>query len=195
MTEETTKFHVIGVDPDTFNTGIAMLSAEMPGRTLERIRVERVFAGEAKGRQIRSRIVQLLDTIDEGLCEMTNELGMHIIPDLVVVEGQAFRPGDPRPDNIVQLGVTQGIAMGIGRLVGKRVEMPLPVTWKGTQDKADHQKKLLAKLGLATDLDEVPGAERLNKTSRKQVVDGIGLALWGLELLAREERKNRMLNR
>jgi len=192
---ETTKFHVIGVDPDTFNTGIALLSAEMPGRELEHIRIERVFAAEAKGRQIRSRITQLLDSIDDGLCEMTNWLGQHIIPDLVVVEGQAFRPGDPRPDNIVQLGVTQGVAMGIGRLVGKRVEMPLPVTWKGTQDKADHQKKLLKKLGISADLDEIPGAEPLNKTSRKQVVDGIGLALWGLELLAREERKNRMLNR
>lgn len=185
-----TNFTVMGVDPDTFNTGIAVVSGRVPlrGRELENVRVERVHAASAKGRQIRSRLVDMLDAILAGM-----ESLLVPDPDLVVVEGQAFRPNDPRPDDIVQLAVVQGIAAGIGWTISSEVMMPLPVSWKGTVDKVEHQRRVLRDLGLAEDLDEVPGAATLNKTSRRQVVDGIGLAVWGLEQLAHRERRARIL--
>lgn len=192
---EDQKIYCIGIDPDTFNTGIALMSATVPerGRELEHVFVERVFNAQANGRQIRSRIVQLLDTIDEGMCEMTDWLGHSVIPDLIVVEWQGFRPGDPRPDDIVQLNGVAGIAAGIGRLVGKNVKMPLPVQWKGTVEKKKHQALVLKQLDLDPELDEVAGAAKLNKTNRDHVVTGIGLAHWGLEELAKQIRKERML--
>lgn len=187
-----TDFVVIGVDPDTFSTGIAMLSGRLRDREID-IRIERVAVAAAKHRQIRSRLVQLLDSIDDGLCEMINSLDQSIVPDLVVVEGQAFRPGDPRPDDIVQLAVAQGMAAGVGKIVGREVLMPLPVQWKGTVAKADHQARLLRDLGLDAGLDEVPGAAPLSKVQRGHVIDAIGLARWGLEEMAKRERKARML--
>lgn len=196
------RFVAIGVDPDTFATGLALVSCALPpgADAPHGITVEQVAVAAAEGPDARARLVHMASALQDQIESMVGSAGHDV--DIIVVEGQAARPGDKRPDDIVQLAVVQGIAMGALRAeLDATMVAPLPVQWKGTRTKKAHQADLLKCLGLCAELKGIPGSERGEGQTAKQaakqrghVVDAIGLAVWGLEQLATRERMARFLS-
>ena len=190
------RFVAIGVDPDTFATGLALVSCALPqgagepqGLTVEMVRV-----AEAEGPDARARLMHMAPAVSDAMYLLIDEANYSL--EACVVEGQAHRPGDKRPDDIVQLAVVQGMAASAlcAHLDSScALSMPLPVQWKGSLKKRKHQALVLKQLGLADDLPGVPGAEGLTDKQRGHVVDAIGLAVWGLERLVVKERATRFL--
>lgn len=195
-----TRLSALGVDPDSKATGVAVVTGSLDlaaAPELSRIKVAHVACAEVEGMDARRRLPLM---VQHAYQEVTICLEATDGVDAIVVEGMAHRRNDPRPDNIVQLGVVQGITAGVAaarniEVHGRchEVMMPLPVDWKGTIAKPKHQAELLRRLGLTADLSRVPGATLVVAQDRTHVIDAIGLALWGLERLAFEEKKLRIL--
>lgn len=179
----------MGIDPDTLRTGMAVVT----GQLNETPRVIWVASADVSGSAslgARARHSSMAERIWQHVLKAPDA-------DLVVVEGQAHRRGDPRPDDIVQLGVVQGIAAGVAYQNcdgAQDLYMPLPTQWKGTsRKKKQYQEHLLQTLSLDEELSGVPGAEDMNPVQRGHVVDAIGLAVWGFSQRAFEIKKKRML--
>ena len=195
------RFYALGVDPDTKATGLALATCTLPLREVapQEIEIKLVASATAEGMDARRRLPPMAKALRESIADLVDHLSPAL--DMIVVEGVAHRKNDPRPDNIIQLGVVQGLAMGAalifegetGPISDPQLRMPLPVEWKGTMGKADHHALLLRRMHLKKTLKGVPGAEDMKPAHRIHVIDAIGLAVWGLEQLVFEERKMRVL--
>lgn len=153
----------IGIDPDTKDTGIALVE---DGEVL------RVGVASARG-SIENRLLRMAGRIEwVTQCEMGP-----IVPDRAVIENQNIRPTDKRPNDILKLAIVVGQAMGA--CCGVKTYIPLPVQWKGSVPKAIHQKRILRQANLTADLKGVPGTDGMTDTQKGHVIDAIGLALWG----------------
>lgn len=172
---------VLGIDPDTKNTGWALATSD---------RVLRVGTIKSKEQMLRSTAV-FLDAL-------FSELGSKGI-DLVVVEGQWIYPHSPvRPNDILLLGQTGGGILGqaIALCPGIRTMFPKPEEWKGQRPKKIHQASVYGHYGIqhspapgysypsgCAKAAAIKGASRLNRGDWKHVGDAVGLALYGALLL------------
>lgn len=164
----------IGIDPDTKNTGIALVEHGM---------VTWVGTASAKGSIVQYRLVGMgvaiatqIDRLHECLC---------VNPSMIAIEWQMLRPtGEKNPNDILNLTGVAGMCVSacLSRFwTDPDYFTPVPVQWKGSVPKTIHQKRILGKVGLTADLKGVRGAEEMTKTQKGHCIDAIGLALWAAE--------------
>ena len=154
----------LGVDPDVNHTGLCLIR---DGDVRSAVIVKPTTApilGDLRYR-MAAALARELDYVFANFA-----------PDLVVIEWQAIRPSDPRPNDILELCSIAGIVLGLCARRGVPVERPFPVNWKGSVPKAIHQKRILAAAGLTTDSVAFKG---IPKGMLNHVVDALGLAIWG----------------
>lgn len=172
---------VLGIDPDLHHAGVALVE---DGRKLLAVRCPQVsshFRGSAA-------VVQMALSMEVALAEILSEYGH---PDFAVVEGQeSYLGAKVRPQDLIHLAQAAGSAAGLVRaLAGCRIELPRPVTWKGSIPKDVHQKRVLRALGIPYEPGSKPtrilklpsgvGFESIKKSHLTHVIDAIGLAVWG----------------
>jgi hypothetical protein len=159
----------VGIDPDTSATGVAIVMTE--GTKIEDVEA---WVVRAKGRKAEDRVMGMA----WGLAELLPRLLK--VAHVVVVEWQAIRPTDRRPNDILNLAAVAGMAMGIAHCAHLREPIilnPLPVRWKGSIPKDVHQRRILSESGLSLDSPAFCG---IIPSLRTHAVDAVGLALWGL---------------
>lgn len=130
---------------------------------------------------------------------------------VVVVEGQEiYRGKTQNPQDIVYLAAVAGALMQAAALrwPSAMVDYPSPKQWKGSVPKRIHQARVLTKLGIEYDAVGtktagycVPrawpnakpiGADKLNKSNWKHVVDAIGLSVFGHTIKEQRSRFARL---
>lgn len=154
----------VGIDPDVNHTGICVIAdGEVVEAQLVIPDTPILCGGDLRYRMARALSIEIEFLIKD------------FRPELVVIEWQAIRPSDPRPNNILELCVVGGMALALAAREGIPVERPLPVNWKGSVEKKIHQRRIMAAYGSTPDkiFPDIPKA-KLN-----HVVDALGLAMWG----------------
>lgn len=166
----------LGIDPDTKNTGLALVEAHDCAPIGIGFRVLHVAVASAKGATVQDRLVRL--AYEMGLSLETALAGYDV--DRVAIEWQKLRPrGERNPNSIVDLNGVAGMCVqACVSFMVSDVLTPIPADWKGQVPKDIHQKRILSQVDLTADLEGVPGADSLTKTQKGHVIDAIGLALW-----------------
>jgi Holliday junction resolvasome RuvABC endonuclease subunit len=170
----------LGIDPDTKNTGIAIVSCGAAPKVLY-VATAKVKASLPVERRIRE-LVGVIAT--ELLLAPTTPV------ERVIVEGQRIYPrGKARPNDLIHLAQVAGIAVAQASLVYPLAALwiPEPAQWKGTVEKAALQRRILKRIGLTEKLEGVNGVQGMTKTQRGHVIDAIGLALWANTIPARSK--------
>lgn len=165
----------LGIDPDTKNTGIAVVVARR--ETLMRSTYEVIFAGtaDAKGKLVQDRLALMAASLGSVCFEIQ---GKHLI-EVAVVEWQRLRPNrEKNPNSILDLTGIAGMAVAACEWhFSGPILTPIPSDWKGQVSKEEHQKRILKRVNLG----RWCGYKDLNKTQQGHVIDAIGLAIWGHE--------------
>ena len=92
----------------------------------------------------------------------------HVSPDVLIVERPRVYPqGKGDPNDLITLALTAGRYLERWASA-PRILTPFPHDWKGSVPKPIHNKRILSRVGL------VEGADH-------NMIDAIGLALWGHE--------------
>ena len=154
----------MGIDPDVNHTGVCVIA---DGVVVEAQLI--VPDKDSVYGDLRYRMAQALATELDYLIEEFH-------PDLCVVEWQAIRPSDPRPNDILELCTVAGMCVALCARESVPVERPLPVAWKGSVPKKIHQKRILVAAG-ANDKDDCWAG--IPKGKLNHVIDALGLAMWG----------------
>lgn len=180
----------LGIDPDTFNTGIALVEATDPTKASKaKFKVRHVAVAAVDRRlSVQRRILNMRNQIEYELWLMDH--GDYV--DRTCVEGQVHYPKSKvRPNDLIHLAQVAGMAgMAAGYVVeGSSDDLwfPEPAEWKGQAKKAPHQKQILQTVELNADLEGVTGASRLNTIQLGHVIDAIGLAVWVAQQPARRK--------
>lgn len=175
----------LGLDPDTHNCPLAMLSEERPSMGADwskepietvrgwlTVRVYRVLAKLTAERAGLAMIEQIRAfNWGVGIFEKAT----------LAVEMQHFAPGQKaRPQDIARLTLISGAALGA--ILADRYLAPLPVQWKGSVPKKIHHARIARHLGweLRDGVPADPAVRALceRETDWKHALDAIGLALW-----------------
>lgn len=119
--------------------------------------------------------------------------------DVFVVENQqAYGRGKADPNDLISLAHVAGAAVGAATWRAKEVHFPLPKEWKKGIPKGAHQARVLDQLGWSYEFDgpkrpvkNVQIPEEVDRPKHgipdehmSEVVDAIGLALWGVSRAA-----------
>lgn len=152
----------IGIDPDVNHTGVCVIR---DGVVVE---AQLIVPAEMPGFDLRWRMAKALAIELDYLIE-------EFQPDLCVIEWQAIRPSDPRPNDILELCTVGGMALLACAREDIAVERPLPVAWKGSVPKKIHQKRIMDAYGDTADNT----FDYIAKAKVNHVVDALGLAMWG----------------
>lgn len=187
-------FAVLGIDPDTHNTGLAFLR-------------QTPLIGTDRRVDVRVARVPKDVTGFEAAVRMAHEVDWELSRDrlplccLIVVEGQdLYRGGEHATKNaesIVRLAFAAGGVASVARrhCGSPHVMVPSPQEWKGSVDKQAHQghtyrrmgwefeKRGTGKSGYAVPINPDVRGE-INPGDWKHVGDALGLALWGLEQIS-----------
>ena len=175
----------LGIDPDTKNTGIALVRATDP-TLASRAKFEVLRVGVAivdAKLPVAQRLIEMSQSIGFTLWLLSTEMmGYH----RVVVEGQDAYAGSKqhkRPNDLIHLATVSGMAAGIAQEAFKVFKaadlwIPKPAEWKGQVEKKAFQRRILASVGLTEKLEGIPGAAGMTATQRGHVIDAIGLAVW-----------------
>lgn len=183
----------LGIDPDTKNTGLAIVRA-FPMGTFKVIYVATAPVKASLPVQDRIRLMGL--AIEEALMKFPCDVGVgEPLIDLVTriaVEGQRVYPqGKVRPQDLIHLAQVAGMAAAIAqqdfRLGSVCLWIPEPVQWKGSVEKKVMQRRILARVDLTEKLEGVEGAAGMTKVQKGHVIDAIGLAMWVTTIPARKE--------
>lgn len=153
----------LGIDPGVSNTGVCVIS---DGVIVE---AQLVVPNKNGTGDLRYRMARALDAEIHYLLEEFH-------PELCVIEWQAIRPSDPRPNDILELCSVGGMALLACAREDVPTERPLPVNWKGSVEKKIHQTRILTAAGLTT---SSPVWDGIPKAKLNNVVDALGLAMWG----------------
>jgi len=160
----------LGVDPDTFNTGLALVEAP---RTLLWVGVAQV----PRTLPVEKRIIQMASAI-EGVFAL--ELAEADVPIArICVEGQKHYPRSrTRPNDLIHLAQVAGAALSpaVFRWPSADAWVPYPQDWKGTVKKEVMHRRIMSKVHNST--DRLAGVK---PSHRSHVIDAIGLALWALK--------------
>lgn len=164
----------LGIDPDTKNTGIAIVSCDAVP--------EVIYFATVKVKAslpVETRILHL----SRAIAMQLRDLPYGIPVEHIVVEGQRVYPRSKvRPQDLIHLAQVAGLAAAHAQQAYPLATLciPEPRVWKGTVEKGAMQRRILKRVGLTDSLEGVDGVEKMTKTQRGHVVDAIGLALWGL---------------
>ncbi len=154
---------ILGVDPGTTATGVALLRDGKP--TLLRV-------VHVRGARVEDRI--------EGMCRRTRHAIQGLVDteriDTFVVEWQAIRPTDNRPNDILNLAIVLGAVMSVEFSPFTKIHCPLPVSWKGSVHGDVTVQRILGHFG---EIDEGVWGDTL-PSLQHNAVDALGLALWGV---------------
>ena len=158
---------VLGIDPDVNNTGVCVVDE---GKMVAHYLVVPESGREEK----RVRMAHALSLCLKSIMDT-------FYPNRVVIEWQGIRPGDPRPNDILELCCIGAACLGMVSpdkfaLFPLDILTPLPVQWKGSVSKKIHQPKILTCAGLTLD-----AFSHLPKGKVNHVVDALGLAIWGTQ--------------
>lgn len=172
----------LGIDPDLHHAGVALVR---DGTKLVAVRCPTIASARRGG----DAVVEMATAMSWSIAELVSEYGE---PDICVVEGQESYLGSKvRPQDLIHLGQAAGVAVGAIRtlLLRARIELPRPVTWKGSVPKDIHQKRILSRLGIPyeqgskptriLELPDVDGLRAVKKAHLVHVIDAMGLASWG----------------
>lgn len=193
---------VIGIDPDTSAVGIGVVDAET--KELRGVKVVR----NKSGRKGPGRVMDMANKCRGQISELLGELG-HPDVALIVVENQTVRYSASKgvnPNNMIGLAQVAGALVCECFYETNNVAFPEPSKWKGSVPKQIHQNRILSKLHINAesvgsqssgyarpksperdlDPDKVVNLHSVSKSDWKHVVDGIGLALWGADLIKKE---------
>jgi Holliday junction resolvasome RuvABC endonuclease subunit len=155
----------MGIDPDVNHTGICVIE---DGEVVAGVLVKPAETCDPN-MDLRWRMAMALATEMDVLFE-------EFSPELVIIEWQAIRPSDPRPNDILELCSVGGMALALAAREGIPVLRPLPVAWKGSVPKKIHQTRILT-AAKANDKDKV--WDGIAKGKLNHVIDALGLAMWG----------------
>lgn len=148
--------------------------------------------------EVKSIGVLRASTVDRGweMCAIVNGAIEQLPPAhvFVVENQQAYGQGKADPNDLIRLSHVAGAAAGAAAFRAGRVLFPRPRVWKGGVPKGVHQGRVLDQIGWGYQFNgpkrpvtkvEVPeGVKLLGEIPEEhwsEVVDAIGLALWGQE--------------
>jgi hypothetical protein len=161
----------LGVDPDLRNSGFAVVQSRAGAKPL----VEFAFTIRTDAKEARE-----WDLVDAAVNIRPWNFPTGPI-ERATVEAQMIYPRQKaRPNDILRLAYVAGSWAGkLAAVLSCSVETVLPRDWRGTIPKAVAQARILSRV-------EWPLREQvaatLTKTEFSDVVDAIGLALYGLRL-------------
>lgn len=187
----------LGIDPDLQRPALAVVR----GRDIVLVACPKTSGTKQQAAvlELASEAMHWMDTACEELA-----FAGHHFPSMatVTVEAQKVYWGSgstKNPQDIVVLAAAAGVMLNaaVARWPHADADFPLPETWKKGVPKHIHQARVLSRLGVSyqkaggkSDPYCVPlwpegkrpiGAEGLNKSDWKHVVDAIGLAVYGQE--------------
>lgn len=170
----------IGIDPDTKNSGIAVVQYSNPlADGLGRYQIVEVALARAKGRLAKDRRVAMSNALWTTLADLEIPYGVAV----GVVEWQALRPiGEKRPNNIVDLCGIAGMAItALSRHVSSTTSIiaPTPGDWTGGIPKDVRANRIIGRLQLSSDLKDFAD---IPPSLRHHAMDAVGLAIWGINL-------------
>jgi hypothetical protein len=179
----------LGLDPGTSdNMAVAAL---LPDLT---IRV--ALARGADGKDPRDRAPGLKAELFLALASLGLPRGT---PGILALEWQQNRPGDPRPQNIIDLSAFAGIALAIVQVqfgsTPLEVFTPFPSDWKGQVPKHVKHNRIvalasIARVRSALQAADIPCPKDLGVFTKtfsgkaSDAIDAIGLALWARDKAA-----------
>lgn len=184
----------LGMDPDTFNTGIAVVEvstvthhSHRGGKVTDtpiRLGAEVLYATTVASDPKRGMDWRLADQ-GRGIAKVLRdieELGWATANlDRVAVESMQHYTGKTkvRPQDLINLNLLAGVGAGAARVLwpDALVWTPKPQAWKGTLEKSVHQRQVLRQVGLTAELLDVPGTMFLTPKQKGHIIDAIGLAL------------------
>ncbi len=104
----------------------------------------------------------------EKIVERVAAIACGVVDVLVIEKPQVYQAERQEVDanDLVNLAVLVGAVLG--RVVAKRVLLPLPAQWKGQVPKKIHHRRIRNKTGL-------------DQRMSKDALDAVGLALFGVE--------------
>ncbi len=163
---------VLGIDPDTRNTGWALATKH-----------KLIAVGVIRG-----------DGTVESMFVAAHGVPVQRDMDLIGVEGQEIHHGGKAPPHdIIKLAQFAGvIGAALKGIYCCPLEIPKPSEWKKQVPKPIHQRRSYTAYGLRCDeaagycypvgdLSAIEGASALNQGDWKHVGDAIGLARWGAD--------------
>lgn len=164
---------VLGIDPDTQGSGIAMI--EVDHKSV--VRVLGVAVADTSHLQLRGTAAAIAQgkALLPLLFRMVSICGA---PKFAVVEGQqVYSGGGANANNLIPLAMVAGMA-ALEMSNYCEVRCPLPAQWKGQVAKAIHHKRIREQIGwpakgINCGIGEIP------EGSHKEVLDAIGLAIYG----------------
>lgn len=168
----------LGVDADTKGTGWALVSSD---KEVLACGILTVYG--MRGLEGASAMAGVVAGFEWPRC------------DVAVVEGQeVYSKGKANANNLIPLAMVTGAAAGVLHWKACEVIVPKPRRWKGQMGKGAHQAWVLDQIGWEYEFKgkknppvvgeippEVKVVGNIPEGSMKEVVDAIGLALWGLE--------------
>lgn len=187
---------VMGIDPGIHITGIAVTDET----TCYAVDVVSISKELKKEDAVRKMILELQKEIFYFI-ELL-DMNRISLPKLIVVESQEIYPGKNKCkyEDLINLSKVAGAAAGVVlNLLNlpkfSSLRIPKPFEWKGDRPKPLHQSNILKRMGwkcrkTSTHAypieplleDRVLNAENISNAEWKEVVDAIGLAMWGAQL-------------
>jgi hypothetical protein len=166
---------VLALDPDTKGSGWAYLQ----GGKIEAVGV---ISPSEKGLKGSLAAIAMAGMINYTLTKLPPV-------DLAVVEGQeVYRNGKADANNLLLLALVSGAALATMSSRAKLMVCPRPKEWKGGAPKGAHQARILDEIGWKYDFQGPKVPPKVRETLEgippehvKEIVDAIGLALWGLK--------------
>ena len=177
-----TPITVIGVDPDTKCTGFALV---VDGKATA-VGVFDIRHLKVKGREAAIQMGADLSLFFQDIS---------FTPTLSVIEGQQiYRKSKADGNDLLLVALVSGAAAGSAALNSQATVIPRPKDWKGQQPKGVNQSRTLDRLGWSYSFDgpkrpvrDVVIPEDVNVVGEippahmKEVLDALGLALWGYD--------------
>lgn len=183
----------MGLDPDLHCCGVAIYNFEtrkiVTARTIE---IPRKFKGVDAVREMLQALDVFFGKDFWGIANLTDQCLAY------AVETQQIYPGKSkaRPNDLLKLALVSGGALLAGMFplpVGK-IFLPAPRQWKGNVPKPIHQARLCERLGWRYKKTQgytypLNSGITLRPSQWKQAMDGVGLALWAADQVAKTSRK------
>lgn len=185
---------VLGIDPDTKGTGLALTTSRHRDRgTVLALGCAFEHGHSPPRSEVRKTrgLVDQLERVEELILAMNSIAQEHDDPiDLVVVEGQQiYRKGRADPNGILRLGHVTGAALLVAGRLNAIPLLALPRLWKGQAKKEVTWERAMRWLRWeyersATRFDftiptDVRLIGRISRGHRKEVLDAIAIAHWG----------------
>lgn len=177
---------VLGVDPDTETTAVAIASD-----------LEILFVGVL--RPGKRSVLDQIRTAAVFFESLFSKLKMGDLISLIVVEGQEhYSESRVDPNDLIKVAQVTGGICGIVRSMFPTIPqvIPLPKAWKGGTPKQISQARAFSHYGIQYSTAagycypsgcavaaKIQGAGALNKGDWKHVADAVALARWGASTL------------